>query len=259
VGRSSWRVTLAAWHALLLREAVSRMFSRRISLAWLLLEPVAHIAFMIFVFTVLRTRVVGGMDVAWWLASGLLAFFLFRRTAAQGSSAIGANLALFTYRQVQPVDTVITRCLLEGFLMLLVSAIIVIGLALAGVAMTLDDAGMVMAAALGLWLFALGWGLAVSVATEMVAEVGNIFGMLMLPMMLLSGVIFPLSAVPQPWQDWLLLNPVAHGVEAVRAGLAGYYHHVPGLSLAFLYGSALLLVFLGLALQVRFRRRMLAL
>jgi len=257
--RSSWRITLSAWHALLLREAVARMFSRRIALVWLLAEPAANIGFMLLVFTVLRTRVVGGMDVVFWLSTGMLAFFLFKRTATQGAAAIGANLALFTYRQVQPTDTVLVRCVLEGFLMLLVTAIVIVAIALLGVPISIDNPMQVFASVLGLWLLALGWGMAVSVANELTPELANMLDLLMTPLMLISGVIFPLAAVPYTWREWLLLNPVAHGVEGARAGLSGYYHHAPELSVGFVYASAVVLLFLGLALQVRFRNRLLAL
>jgi capsular polysaccharide transport system permease protein len=251
--RSALRVTLDVWHALLLREAVSRMFARRSALAWLLIEPSAYIGLMVLLFLALRTRVVGGIDVGLWLASGLLAYFLFRRTATQGAAAIGANRALFTYRQVLPVDTILTRCILEAVLMLLVSAILVVALAVLGVRFTLDEPLLLIASLFGLWLTAVGWGLCVSVANELVPEVGNVLGMLMMPLMLVSGAVFPLAAVPTHWRDYLMLNPVAHGVEGVRAGLSGIYHHAPELSMGYLFEAALVLVFLGLALQVRLR------
>jgi capsular polysaccharide transport system permease protein len=256
--RPAWRVTLDVWHALLLREAVGRISRRRAALAWLLIEPAAYIGCTVLLFAALRTRVVGGIDVALWLAAGLLAYFLFRRTATQGAAAIGANRGLFTYRQVQPVDTILTRCVLEAVLMLFVSAILVVALLMLGVRFPLDEPWLVLLSAAGLWLTALGWGLSVSVANVLVPEAGNVLGMLMLPMMVLSGAVFPLTAVPVSWSDWLMLNPVAHGVEVVRAGLSAMYHHAPELSIGYLFGFALALVFLGLALQVRFRFRLVA-
>lgn len=256
MNRSPWQVTLSVWHALLLREAVARMFGKRAAAAWLLLEPVAGIAFMLLVFTVLRTRYIGGMDTALWLSSGLLAFYLFRRTANQGASAVGANLALYTYRQVKPVDTVLSRCVLEGLLMLLIASLVFVGLALAGVPLQLHDPLLVMVSLTGLWLLGLGWGLAVSVATELVPETGNLLNLLLMPLMLISGAIFPLSAIPYPWREWLMWNPVAHGIEGVRAGISPYYHHVPELSMNYLLGYTLVLVFLGLVLQRRFRSRL---
>ena len=259
MNRSPWQVTLSVWHALLLREAVARMFGKRAAAAWLLLEPVAGIAFMLLVFTVLRTRYIGGMDTALWLSSGLLAFYLFRRTANQGASAVGANLALYTYRQVKPVDTVLSRCVLEGLLMLLIASLVFVGLALAGVPLQLHDPLLVMVSLTGLWLLGLGWGLAVSVATELVPETGNLLNLLLMPLMLISGAIFPLSAIPYPWREWLMWNPVAHGIEGVRAGISSYYHHVPELSMNYLLGYTLVLVFLGLVLQRRFRSRLVSL
>jgi capsular polysaccharide transport system permease protein len=257
--RSPWRITLSVWHALLLREAVARMFGRRAAVVWLLLEPVAGIAFMLLIFSVLRTRFVGGMDTLLWLSSGLLAFYLFRRTASQGASAVGANQALYTYRQVKPVDTVLTRCVLEGALMLVIAMLVFSALGLIGVPLQLHDPLQVMASLLGLWLLGLGWGLGVSVATELVPESANLLNLLMMPLMLISGAIFPLSAIPYPWREWLMYNPVAHGIEGVRAGISPYYHHVPELSLNYLLGFALVLVFLGLVLQRRFRSQLVSL
>ncbi|HSW20795.1 MAG TPA: hypothetical protein VLJ86_26470, partial [Ramlibacter sp.] len=64
--RSSLQITLQVWRALLLREALARLFGRRAALAWLLLEPLAHIGFMVFVYTVLRVRHVGGINTVLW-------------------------------------------------------------------------------------------------------------------------------------------------------------------------------------------------
>lgn len=257
--RSNWQVTWAVWRALLLREAVSRLFGRRAALFWLLLEPMAHIAFFVFIFTVLRMRHVGGMDTALWLIVGFLAFFLFRRTAIQGQGAVGANRALYTYRQVKPVDGVLVRSLLEGLLMLLVGTLVLAGAGLWGVPLQLHDPLTVASALLGLWLLGVAWGLMASVAVELVPELGNLLSMLMMPLMILSGVIFPLSAIPPPWREWVMLNPIAHGIEGVRAGIAPYYHAVPELNLAYLHGYTLVALFLGLALQIRYQRKLLAL
>lgn len=257
--RSPWRITLAVWHALLLREAVARMFGKRSALLWLMVEPLAFIGFMVFVFTVLRARVVGGMDVTLWLVSGLLAFFLFRRTATQSASAVGANLALFTYRQVLPVDTVLVRAVLEGLIMLLISTLFLGGLVLWHGPLTVHDPLEAGVSLLGLWLLAVGWGLTVSVLSELVSELGNVLNLLMMPLMLVSGVVFPLAAIPYPWREWIMLNPVAHGIEGIRAGISPYYHHAPELNSGYLYGFTLVLVFLGLALQARYRNRLVAL
>jgi capsular polysaccharide transport system permease protein len=89
-----------------------------------------------------------------------------------------------------------------------------------------------------------------------VPELGRLIDFVMTPLYLISGVILPLSSVPQPYRDWLMLNPVAHGLEAVRLGFSPYYHAVPGLSISYLYGFSLVSIFLGLALHRRFAIRL---
>jgi capsular polysaccharide transport system permease protein len=42
--------------------------------------------------------------------------------------------------------------------------------------------------------------------------------------------------MPQPYRDMLMFNPIAHGLELVRAAFFPYYHAVPGISSAYLYG-----------------------
>lgn len=255
-GRSSISITLSVWKALFLRESVHRLFSSRGAWAWLLLEPAVHVVFLMFMFSVVSLRVVGGIDTAVWIMLGLLAFFMFRRTGAQAMNAVASNQALFTYRQVKPVDTVLSRGALEGFLMLLVAILLCVGAGLVGLDVIPQNPLAVLEAFFGLWLFGLGFGLIASVAQELVPELGKSINLLMTPLYFLSGVMFPMHFVPPAFRDWLLLNPVAHGVEALRLGFAPHYQVVPELSIGYLYVSALIAIFLGLALHVRFSSRL---
>jgi capsular polysaccharide transport system permease protein len=257
--RSSWHITLSVWHALLLREAVSRMFSRRSALLWLLLEPVVHILVLALIFSAIRVRHIGGMDTGLWIAAGMLAFFLFQRTAFRGAAALDANQALFTYRQVKPADTVLMRCVLEAVIMGLVITLTLLGLGVAGTPLTAYGPLLILAALAGLWLLAVGCAQTFAAAKALVPEVGHAIGFATIGLAFLSGVIFPLSAIPTPWREWLMLNPVAHGVEAVRAGISAYYHHVPELDLAYLYLAAAVMLALGLAMQHRFRHKVVSL
>jgi len=254
--RSSPAIVYSVWRALFLHEAIHRFFGTRSAWVWLLLEPLVHIVFLMFLLTAVRMRLVVGIDTAVWAMVGLLAFFMFRRTAMRAMMAVEANVSVFTYRQLLPVDTVLVRAALEGFLMLLISLVLFAGGWLYGLQLLPADPLAVLGALFGLWLMGLGFALVTSVATRLIGEAGEMIGMLMIPLYFISGVIFPLSRVPQPYQEWLLLNPVAHGLEAARLGFSPLYQAVSGMSLSYLFGFALTLVFLGLALQVRFALRM---
>ncbi|MCB8747853.1 ABC transporter permease [Rhodoferax sp. U2-2l] len=255
-GRPSLLITLSVWRALFLREALARLFSGRATWFWLVAEPVFSVAIMLFVFTVIRVRTVGGIDTMLWLMVGMLGFFMFRRTGTQAQNAISANRTLFTYRQVLPVDTALVRAALEALLMVAVAGVLLIGAALLGHSVVPANPLAVLEAFLGLWLAGLGFGLVTSVVIELVPELGKVLKLVMAPLMILSGVMIPISAVPQPYQGWLMLNPVAHGLEAARLGFAPYYHAVPELSMAYLYAFALVFIFFGLALYRRFATKL---
>lgn len=254
--RSSFQVTLAVWKALFLREALGRLFSARASWFWLLAEPVFHMSYMLVIFSVIRVRHVGGIETPVWLMTGLLAFFMFRQTGSQGANGISANRSLFIYRQVKPVDTVLVRSALEAVLLLCVMAIMMAGLSLLGWNALPADPLKVLQAFFSLWLLGLGYGFISSVVSEIVPELDRILDFVMMPLYLISGVIFPLSAVPQPYRDWVMLNPVAHGVEAVRQGFSPYYHAVPELSQPYLWAFVLVTLFAGLVLHRRFAQRL---
>ena len=256
--RSPLVVTLAVWNALFLREALSRISRERIAWLWLLLEPVAHITFLVLVFTVLRVRHVGGIDMAIWIMVGMLAFFTFRRPPQQAMYAIAMGTALYVYRQVKPVDTVLVRSGLEGFLMVVISVLLFGATSLFGIFVAPVDPLAILAAFFGLWLLGLGYALIISVAGEILPELGHLFTMVLNPLYMISGVMIPIVVVPEPYRDWLMLNPVAHGLEAARVGFAPLYRTASDVSLGYLYACAAVLIFFGLALHRRFVKRLAA-
>jgi capsular polysaccharide transport system permease protein len=243
-------------HALILRESLSRLFSSRGAWFWLLAEPVVHIAFMMTLFTLVRMTNIGGIDTLVWLGLGMSGFFMFKRTSTQVSSALNANQALFTYQQVKPISTMIARALLEGYTMLMVMLAIAFLLALANKNITPDNPLWLMNNLFLLWLFGTGVGVMIAVSSAMIPETGRLIGLLMTPLYLLSGVIFPLQLVPEPYQSYLMLNPVAQGIEGLRASFAHYYHAVPTLDTAYFALWTLGLLTFGLALQHQFKTKL---
>lgn len=246
------------WNALFLREALVRMFGSRMAWVWLVLEPLANVVWLVLIFTVIRVRHIGGIESALWIAVGMLVFMAFRRTVSQVQNGVDANTALFAYRQVRPADVVIVRAGVEGLSMLLISAAVFGVGALMGWMSWPASTWAVLEAFAVAWLCAFGLGMVFGVVTKLAPEVGRIIQFTMMPLMMVSGVMFPLSMVQPPYLDWLMLNPIAHAIEAARMGFAPYYHAVAGVDLGYAYQCALGLVFLGLALFRRFNQRLVA-
>lgn len=250
--RTPLAVTVSVWQAIFLREALDRLFDMRAAWFWLLMEPVLHIGFIALVWRAIRVHAVGGMDIAIWVMVGMLAFFLFRRTGVQVMYAADSNRPLFTYRQVKPFDTAIVRAGLEAFLMSIISIVVLVVAALLGHETLPRDPLLVAQALMGLWLFGIGYGLVASVLMALVPETEHIFKILMLPLYLISGVVWPMASVPQPYRDMLMFNPIVHGLELVRTAFFPYYHAVPDVSMGYLYAWGGGSIFLGLMLYRRF-------
>ena len=254
--RSSLSITLSVWKALFLREAVSRVTAARAAWAWMLFEPIVHVLFILMLFTFVRMRVVPGADTVVWLLVGLVSFFTARNMFQRGMGAINANQALFGYRQVLPVDSVLVRSALETFLGIIVAILLLAGAGLIGYPVIPFDPLTAMFGFVGVLLCGLGLGLILSVVVELVPELGNIVGILFTPLYFLSGVIFPLSLIPSQYREWVFYNPFAHGIELLRDGFFPLYHAAPEANFSFLFGFALVSVFFGLALHVRFADRL---
>lgn len=250
------RVLLAVWNALFLREASARMFGSRAAWVWLVVEPVANILWLILIFTVIRVRHIGGIETALWIASGMLVFMTFKRTITQVQNAVDSNSALFVYRQVRPADVAFVRAGCEGFSMLMISFTVFAVGGLMGWMALPDSAWQVFEGFILAWLCALGLGLCFGVLVKLIPEMDRVINFIMMPLMMISGVIFPLSLVQEPYLSWLMLNPLAHAIEATRLGFASYYHATPGLDLTYAYGCALVMLFFGMALFRRFNQRL---
>lgn len=257
--RTPWQVTVHVWYALFLREAMARVTADRVAWLWLLAEPIAHVLLMVWIRTLLgRIRLIPGADFVPWLVVGITAFILFRNQMNRGMNAISANRAMFAYRQVKPVDTVLARCTLEGVLSTMVLMLMVL-------IFTLLDQDILPhhpLAVAGYWLlfwgFGLGVGLICSVAVTVLPEVQRFISMLSFPLYFLSGVIFPVQYFPHEIRHYLLYNPLVHMLELVRGSFFETYRMVEGVSLLYPAGWTLGALFLGLLLHVRFKYRLMA-
>ncbi|MEG1454850.1 MAG: ABC transporter permease, partial [Comamonas sp.] len=164
--------------------------------------------------------------------------------------------ALFSYRQVRPADVVLARAMVEGVSMLIISSMLFFVGTLFGWMSWPASVFQVLEAFTLAWLCGLGLGMTFAVLIKLVPEMERVINFIMMPLMMISGVVFPLSMVQPPYLDWLLLNPLAHAIEAGRVGFSPYYHAVTGLDLGYAYSCALVLVFTGLALFRRFNERL---
>lgn len=247
--------TITVWQALFLREALDRFFGSRAAWAWLIIEPGIHIAFMGWVWEIFRRNTMGGIDTTVWIILGMLAFFLFRRTAIQTLHARDCNRAFFAFRQVRPFDVALARASVEAFSMFFISISILSIAGLLGRKVIPEDPLTTIIALLGLWLLGIGYGLITSIGMRLVQDLGHIFQILMMPLYLISGVFVPITNIPQPYRDWLLWNPLVHGLELVRLSFFSNYHTV-NISILYLYIWVISFIAIGMFLYRIFETKL---
>jgi capsular polysaccharide transport system permease protein len=227
---------------------------------WILLEPIVHLVFLNLLFGFILQRVVAGIPGGLFLTTGLLGYFMVQNVATRSQDAITANAGLLTYRQVLPVDTVLVRTALEALLVVISGLFLFTGLYIFGFQVIPNDAVLVIMAFVAMWFLGIGLGLVLSVISELIPEVKKVTKMLFRPLYFLSGIMFPVSALPPAYQEWVMLNPIAHGIELIRAGFfpQHQYHAVAEASLGYVLVCAMVTMCLGLALHIRFAPKMVA-
>ena len=255
--RTPWQITRAVWYAMFMREALARATADRFAWFWMLVEPIAMVAVMTYIRGfIMSGRHISGADFIPWLIIGLLGFFLFRENLQRSMGAIQANKGLFAYRQVIPFDSVLIRCFLEGMLKSLVLLIFIAVCQLIDIQLIPDNPLAALYHWLALWCLGIGAALTLSAVSELIPDVKHVVQIAMLPLLIISGVIFPLNYLPHWLQEYLLWNPIVHGLESLRMSFFEGYRSLEGVNMTYLWFWALSMMALGLMLHIRFLQRL---
>jgi capsular polysaccharide transport system permease protein len=220
--RSSLKIFLSVIRALFLRELEMRFSSGKSGLFWTFFEPFLQI----FIFVSIRVAIANAkgtsanatnFDYAVFMASGFVAFNMFKHILNKSAGAFTANKGLFVYKQVKPIDTLISRLLVELFLTtIIISIFIAIGL-LFGYENTIPkNILMVIASYLWLLCFSFGVGLVVAVGNTFFMSIGKFINVISFALLIFSAIFYPLISLPPAAQELLLYNPLVHFMEMIH-------------------------------------------
>ena len=238
-----------ATSALILRE-MSTSFGRTPGgYFWAIIEPVAAVSLLTFVFSLAFDQPPIGKSFALFYATGYLPFMLYSDLAQKIGVSLRFSRPLLAYPAVTWWDALLARFILNALTHTLVFMLVIGGIIiLSGRPVVLDlprvFLGLSLAAGLGFGIGALN-----AFLFEMFPIWERIWAILNRPLFIISGVLFLPEGVPMPYDDWLWFNPIAHVIGFVRAGIYPAYsaHFSTPLYPVFIALSALALamVFLG--------------
>jgi len=225
--QKGWQKQKTVLDALFLRELKARFTSGQAGLFWTFFQPF----FMVFLFVTMHVIMHGSdtnsnsaIEYGIFIALSFTSFFLFRDLLTKSSGAFRANKALFIYRQVKPIDTLIARLMVESFIM----GVVILGFVILAVYFDLisPPKNLIMVTLGYLWLtiFGFGIGLIIAVANTFYDVVGKIVGFLNLPLLFLSALFYSIESIaktnPEAAQ-MLLYNPIVHFMEMIH----GFYFY----------------------------------
>lgn len=243
--RTPWQIQKSVIFALFIRELRTRFGTYKGGYIWLLAEPVAHIAVLMSVRSFIRDRSMYGIDFPVFLAVGVIPFILFRNIALRVMDSVDSNRGLFTFKQIKPIDAFLARTLLDTMVSIAVFIILLTGMHWFGLDVPFRDPLPVLAMYMLLILGGLGLGMIFCVATHFMPESKTFFRLSMMPLYLMSGIIFPISSLPQWLLPYLLWNPLLHAIEIMRGAFFVQYHAVAGISPLYVVMSTLAVLAFG--------------
>ncbi len=216
VHRSSFEVFSSVVSALFLREIQTRFGTKKGGYFWALFDAMLMVLIFAGLKSLVAEKSMPGIDFPVFLASGFLAFFMFKNIVNGAMGAFSANAALFNYRQVRPFDTLVSRVLVE----ILVSTMAT--LAFIGIGLyfefniTVKDFSMVILAVVWLVLFAFGFGLFSAVMATFFENYAKIVQVIMTPLLFISALMYTVESLPQALREIILYNPLVHFIEMIH-------------------------------------------
>ena len=163
------------------------------------------------------------------------------------STSIRRNKPLYAFRQVQPISAVLTSCILEYSIKVVVGALLTLVLYFMGLTFEIFNPLLFITLCVLLGIFSLSIGLVFAIAAAFIPEIDKIKSMLTRPLMFISCVFFSLQDLPEEYWPYLTWNPLVHFNELARYACFESYG-TKGVSLTFLYEITVISVFLSLSM-----------
>jgi len=190
-------------------------------LFWTFFEPFMQVFIMVIIKVVIFGKAGDNFDFAAFLALNFTAYNMFRNILSKSMGSFTANKALFVYKQVKPIDTIIARVMVEVFVTgTIIVAFVLIGMYF-GFDLNVKHLPMVALGFLWLILFAFSFGLFVAVSNTFYPSIGKTINIFMIFLMFGSAVFYSIEMLPTQIQTLLLYNPLTHFMEMIH----GYYFY----------------------------------
>jgi len=202
--------------ALLVREIKVRFGSKKLGYFWALAEPALQASVIAIIFTILGRSSLSGVPVALFILLGILPFRGFTKISVNLATSIKANKALFSYRQVSPIDPFITRLLIEVSTYLIVYTLLMLILLWIGFQTAPEKPLELLIVNMIMLSMASGYGLLLTNIVVIYEDAPRLISLIHRPMFFISGIFFVITMIPSNYWGYLTWNPLLHFSELSR-------------------------------------------
>ena len=233
--------------ALLIREMSTRFGNKPGGYIWALLDPAAHVLMLTTIFQAIAHLPPLGTSFPLFFATGYIAFQFYQATSGYLNDALKANKALLSYPNVAPIDTLVARFLLQTGTTTFVAIIVLGSIGLIQRTPLVLSWGYIIEASSAAVLLAFGLSLTNTVLFMRYPIYEKVFQIVNRPLFMLSGVFFMPDALPHPFREFLLYNPIVHIIMLFRKGFYPEYRAAV-LDVGYLYSWVFAMLMVGMLL-----------
>jgi capsular polysaccharide transport system permease protein len=219
--RSSLNVQQRVLYALLMREVITRFGRENLGVLWLVAEPMIFTLGVTAMWTAAGFHQGSPIPIVAFAVTGYSSVLMWRNSSSRACTAIEQNKPLLYHRNVQLIDVLLTRILIEvggatGSFIVLSLVFTYIG----WMPTPVDLLGVMLG-----WLMLAWFGASLALLIGAGTAYSEIFERLWHPasylLFPLSGAAFMVDWLPNTMQHFVMLLPMVHGVEKLREGYFG--------------------------------------
>lgn len=207
--------------ALFVRDLMVRYGREQLGFVWVILEPMLLTAGVLILWSIIKGGYEHGLRLVELVLTGYLLLTLWRHLTNSMSLLFRRNSALLFHRQVTLFDIYFSRVLLEFIATTTAALVVLAALNLVGAVGDIYDWTKVIGGWLLMAVLGAGAGGCMIWLTETTETAEKFIQPVQYLFVPLSGTFFMVTWLPKSLQQIILLNPMVHTYELLRAGFFG--------------------------------------
>jgi capsular polysaccharide transport system permease protein len=250
--RTPFQIQKAVVFSLFIRELKTRFSRYRIGYLWALLQPTIQILFFYGLFSILHRSTFAEIELPMFLITGIMPWLFFNQMILRSVSAVSSNAGLFSFRHVKPLDTLISRTLLESVISISTYIILILFCGYLGFNIAIEHPLSLILLWMLFIVFCFACSIIIMILLNRFTELDKVISVVMRTMYFVSGIFYTLESLPPAGRAVIQFNPLIHFIELFRS----YYFssfEAPLASLPFISMMTMIILFLGLATYRVFR------